>query len=210
MPGMYSMLGGRPAFEAAVEDFYRRIVADPHLRAYFEHIDLGRLKGHQHSFLAMALGGPRAYVGRTMSSAHATLAITDEAFDRVLEHLVHTLADAGVPARGIRDVVTGLLGLRHDIVRVPGLERDRAAGAPWEAPAEEAAEPAAAPGPELGEDVEPWPEEPWPGERPRPAARRRTSPDRIRPVAPEPGSAFEPHPDNPANSRLSRQPPVWR
>jgi hemoglobin len=211
MPGMYSMLGGRPAFEAAVEDFYHRIVADPHLRAYFEHIDLGRLKGHQHSFLAIALGGPRAYIGRTMSSAHATLAVTDEAFDRVLEHLVHTLADAGVPAGGIRDVVTGLLGLRHDIVRVPGLERDRerAAEPPLEAPAGEAAEPAAAPDPEVHDDVEPWPEEPWPGER-RPAARRRSSPDRTRLVAPKPGSAFEPHPENPANSGLSRRPPVWR
>ena len=174
MPGIYSILGGRPAFEAVVDDFYDRITADPHLRAYFEHVDLGRLKGHQHSFLAMALGGPRAYLGRTMSSAHATLAITDEAFDRVLEHLVHTLADAGAPSRGIRDVVTGLLGLRHDIVRVPGLERDRAAEPPPQAPAEQAAEPAAAPEAELDSDV-------------------------------EPGSVFEPHPDNPASSGLSRQ-----
>jgi hemoglobin len=161
MPGMYSMLGGRPAFEAAVEDFYRRIVADPHLRAYFEHVDLGRLKGHQHSFLAMALGGPRAYIGRAMSSAHATLAITDEAFDRVLEHLVHTLADAGAPARGIREAVTGLLGLRHDIVRVPGLEgdRDRADG-PAHAAAGQVAEPAAAPDPELESVFEPHPDNP--------------------------------------------------
>jgi hemoglobin len=175
---MYSMLGGRPAFDAAVEDFYRRIIADPRLRPYFEHIDLARLKGHQHSFLAMALGGPRAYIGRTMSTAHAALAVTDEAFDRVLEHLVHALADAGVPARGVRDVVTGLLGLRHDIVRAPGLERDRgqAPAAPPEAPA---AAPAAPPDAELDHD-------------------------------PEPGSVFEPHPDNPASSQVSRRARAWR
>ena len=96
MPGMYVTLGGRQVFEAAVEDFYRRVVGDEALRRYFDGIELGRLKAHQQSFLAMALGGPRAYVGRTMASAHATLAITDEAFDRVLDHLVGTLLDLGV------------------------------------------------------------------------------------------------------------------
>jgi hemoglobin len=128
MPGMYATLGGRRVFEAAVEDFYRRVVGDEALRRYFDGIELGRLKAHQQSFLAMALGGPRAYVGRTMASTHATLAITDEAFDRVLDHLVGTLADLGVASELIRGSVSALLALRHDIVRVPGTEYDREAG----------------------------------------------------------------------------------
>jgi truncated hemoglobin YjbI len=35
MPGMYAALGGRRVFEAAVEDFYRRVVGDEALRRYF-------------------------------------------------------------------------------------------------------------------------------------------------------------------------------
>ncbi len=54
MAGMYGALGGRRAFAAAVEDFYRRVVGDPRLRPYFDATDLKRLKAHQHSFLAMA------------------------------------------------------------------------------------------------------------------------------------------------------------
>jgi hemoglobin len=201
MSGMYATLGGRPAFNAAVEDFYRRVVGDPKLRAYFSAIDLERLKAHQQSFLAMALGGPRAYVGRTMASAHSSLAITDEAFDRVLDHLVSTLAGLGVPGELIREIVTGLLGLRHDIVRVQGSERDRAATA--------APSPAAAPsfwlGPvPAGGRMPPGPVPDW-DERLRPA-------ERCRPAAPAaPGSLFEPHPDNPAHDQpVTRRRPVWR
>ncbi len=200
MAGMYGALGGRRAFAAAVEDFYRRVVGDPRLRPYFDATDLKRLKAHQHSFLAMALGGPRAYLGRTMAVAHSGLAITDEAFDRVMDHLVSTLADLGVPASLIREVGTKLLPLRHDIVRVPGSEHGRV-----RPPA-----PAAA-----GHGEAEWPEPPHrtpprPGPLPRPA----------RPAAASGGSMFEPDPENPGHADhadyaghaepVSRPRPAWR
>jgi hemoglobin len=125
---MYATLGGRRVFEAAVEDFYRRVVDDEALQRYFDGIDLKRLKAHQQSFLAMALGGPRAYVGRTMAAAHGGLAITDEAFDRVLDHLVGTLHGLGVDSALIRRSVSSLLALRHDIVRARDGERERGLG----------------------------------------------------------------------------------
>ena len=202
MPGMYAALGGRPAFDAAVEDFYRRVAGDPELRDYFDATDLERLKAHQHSFLAMALGGPRAYVGRTMALAHASLAVTDEAFDRVLDHLVSTLAGLGVPAELIREIVTGLLSLRHDIVRVPGTERER------HRPVAEAP-PAASADPGLRTDAAPdWDERLWP-ERSRPERLRPAVP--AAPTAPAGAGSFEPHPENPANDQpVSRPRPVWR
>ena len=200
MPGMYATLGGRQVFEAAVEEFYRRIVGDEALRRYFDGIDIKRLKAHQQSFLAMALGGPRAYVGRTMAAAHGGLAITDEAFDRVLDHLVGTLDDLGVDPPLIRRTVSSLLALRHDIVRARGSERDRKLGtAPFPdsgqgprlqagpLPAWERRQPAKPfEGFESFEPVEPVP--PVPPVQPARAPRREPSP-----AVP----AFEPHPDNP-------------
>ncbi len=198
MAGMYATLGGRPAFDAAVKDFYRRVVGDPQLRPYFEAIDLERLKAHQQSFLAMALGGPRTYVGRTMSSAHSSLAVTDEAFDRVLDHLVSTLAGLGVPGELIREIVTGLLGLRHDIVRIQGTERDRPGS--WRPPGGPGSRPGPAP---AGATVPPGPV-PDRDERIRAAARAR-------PVPAAPGSLFEPDPENPAHDQsVSRPRPVGR
>jgi hemoglobin len=217
MAGMYATLGGRPAFDAAVEDFYRRVVRDPQLRPYFAAIDLERLKAHQQSFLAMALGGPRTYLGRTMASAHSTLAITDEAFDRVLDHLVSTLAGLGVPGELIREIVTGLLSLRHDIVRVQGTERDRpGAWRPPGAPAGPASRPDQAP---AGATVPPGPV-PDGDEWIRPAGRPRPAPA-------APGWLFEPDPENPAarstgalprgspdpsahDQPVSRRRPIWR
>ena len=217
MPGMYAALGGRRAFHAAVEDFYRRVAGDPKLRDYFGATDLERLKAHQRSFLAMALGGPRAYVGRTMASAHSRLAVTDEAFDRVLDHLVSTLAGLGVPAELIREIVTGLLALRHDIVRVPGTERERhrpAAQGPPPASADPrvqtdpASDPSIRPDPASDPRVRPEPAPDWDQhlrpERPRPVAPAA-------PTSPSGAGSFEPHPDNPANEQpVSRPPRVWR
>jgi hemoglobin len=120
MARSYSRLGGTPAFEALVEDLDRRLLQDERLRSYFDGVSLERLQGHQRSFLAMAFGGPPGYLGRTIEAAHARLDVTDEAFDRVMDHLIAALVDLGVAWELIREVAWALLPLRHDIVRVSG------------------------------------------------------------------------------------------
>lgn len=116
-------VGGADAFQVAVESFYRRVLRDERLRPYFEGIDVDRLKRHQHAFLAMAFGGVHGYLGRTMAAAHARLDITDEAFDRVMDHLIGTLEDLGIGEETIRAIGSSLLPLRHDICEraAPGI-----------------------------------------------------------------------------------------
>lgn len=113
--GYVGRLGGADAFGLAVESFYRRVLRDPELQGYFAGIDLERLHHHQYAFLAMAVGGVNGYLGRTMAAAHAGLGITDEAFDRVLDHLVSTLAELGMDSSTILDIGSRLLPLRYDI-----------------------------------------------------------------------------------------------
>jgi hemoglobin len=120
MPRIYVRLGGTQAFEALVKELDRRILQDERLRSYFDGVSLERLQHHQRSFLAMAFGGPPGYLGRTVEAAHARLDVTDEAFDRVMDHLIAALVDLGVSQELIREVAWTLLPLRHDIVRVPG------------------------------------------------------------------------------------------
>jgi hemoglobin len=120
MARIYVQLGGTLAFEALVEELDRRILQDERLRSYFDGVSLERLQGHQRSFLAMAFGGPPGYLGRTVEAAHARLDVTDEAFDRVMDHLIAALVDLGVSRELIREVAWTLLPLRHDIVRAPG------------------------------------------------------------------------------------------
>jgi hemoglobin len=140
MARIYERLGGTQAFEALVEELDRRILLDMRLRAYFDGVGLERLQHHQRSFLAMAFGGPPGYLGRTLEAAHSRLDITDEAFDRVLDHLIAALVDLGVPGELIREVACTLLPLRHDIVREsgppPGLGPSERAAPPEPAPRE--------------------------------------------------------------------------
>ncbi len=117
---IYDEVGGAPAVEAVVEAFYRRLLADPDLLAYFEGRDMARLEAHQRALVTVALGGTsEEYTGRMMHPAHAGMAITDEAFDKVLDHLLAVLTDAGVPTATSAKVLAILQPLRTDVVQSP-------------------------------------------------------------------------------------------
>ncbi len=115
MGSIYDDIGGAPSVTAAVDDFYVRVLGDPMLAPYFEGVDIDRLKSHQRSFIAAAIGGPEIYAGRSMKEAHAGLDITPEAFDRVVDHLVATLQGLGVPAETIATIGGALAPLKSDI-----------------------------------------------------------------------------------------------
>jgi len=118
---IYTEIGGKEAVEAAVEDFYRRVLDDPSLSGFFTEFDMDRLKWHQKMFIMMALGGPPAYTGRTMAAAHAGLGITSADFDSVVTHLAETLTGLGVPAETIGTIAGALLPLKADIVSPPAV-----------------------------------------------------------------------------------------
>jgi hemoglobin len=113
---IYDAIGGAPAVDTAVTDFYLRVLADPQLAPFFAAKDMERLKAHQRKFLAAALGGPQLYAGRDMSAAHAGLGITDADFDAVVGHLAATLGSLGVPPETIAEIASALVPLRTEIV----------------------------------------------------------------------------------------------
>ena len=117
---IYDEIGGEPAVTAVVEEFYVRLTADPDLLSYFEGRDMSRLKAHQRALVTVALGGTSEEDnGRMMHPAHAGLAITSEAFDKVLDHLASVLGDAGVPAVTTAKILAILQPLRTDVVQAP-------------------------------------------------------------------------------------------
>jgi hemoglobin len=117
-PTIYDEIGGEPAVTAVVETFYDRLLADPELLSYFAGRDMTRLKAHQRALVTVALGGTsEQYGGRMMHPAHAGLAISDEAFDKVLDHLGVALSEAGVPAVTSTRILAILQPLRADVVQ---------------------------------------------------------------------------------------------
>ncbi|GAB7190945.1 group 1 truncated hemoglobin [Kineococcus sp. NUM-3379] len=116
---IYEELGRDVGIGTAVDDFYRRVVADPELAPYFEGIEMPKLRAHQAALLAQVTGGPAAYSGRDLGTAHAPLHITDEHFDRVVGHLVATLTSLGVQQETIGQIGAALGEHRAAIVTAP-------------------------------------------------------------------------------------------
>jgi len=111
-------LGGAEAVAAAVDGFYRRVLADPLLAPFFEGVNMKVQRGRLTKFIVGAVGGP-AYRGRDMRSAHAHLAIAPEHFDAVAGHLVAQLTDMGVDPLLIDEVVGAISPLADDIITAP-------------------------------------------------------------------------------------------
>ena len=116
---IYAAIGGAPAVSAAVDDLYRRVLGDPALAGYFAGVDVDRVKAHQRLFVAAALGGPSGYRGRPMREAHSALHVRDDDFDRVVDHLVATLAALGVDGPTVAEIGAVLGPLREQIVEQP-------------------------------------------------------------------------------------------
>lgn len=118
-PSLYERLGGEAAVEAAVVRFYDKVMADPSLAVYFEHMDLGAQINKQIAFMTMAFGGPNTYSGRDLRTAHAKLVkrgLGDAHFDAIAGYLAETLDELGV-ATDVRDDVLRIVGgTRQDVL----------------------------------------------------------------------------------------------
>jgi len=116
---LYDRLGGEPAVDAAVDIFYRKVLADDRINQFFEGVDIAKQAAKQKSFLTFAFGGPNNYSGADMRTAHARLVqagLDDSHFDAVMEHLGATMQELNVPAHLIAEAAAIAEGTRSDVL----------------------------------------------------------------------------------------------
>jgi len=116
---LYDRLGGDAAVDAAVDIFYRKVLADDTISHFFDGIDMDEQRGKQKAFLAMVFGGPEQYSGRDLRTAHAPLVekgLDDSHFDAVAGHLDATLRELNVPDELIDEVMALAGGTRDDVL----------------------------------------------------------------------------------------------
>ncbi len=113
---LYDKIGGKQALMAVVDQFYVRILADKKLAPLFAKTDMKKQRAHQVAFLAMALGGPSAYTGKSMRPAHAGRGITAEHFGLVAGHLQATLEWAKVGKPEVTAIMTAAASLKDEVV----------------------------------------------------------------------------------------------
>jgi hemoglobin len=108
-------VGGTSAVAAVVEEFYRRLLADPATAGFFTALvasdGMGALKRHQVLLLAKVLGGPDRYDGRDLGVAHQGMNISAAAYQRVSLYLLTVLHDFGVPM----DILQAADGVLRDV-----------------------------------------------------------------------------------------------
>ena len=116
---LYHRLGGYDALAAFTDDFIGRLATDPQLKRFFAgHNKEGvtRIRQHVIDFLCVATGGPCAYTGQDMKTAHTGLGITEEDWNASVKDLVMTLDKFHVPEKEKGEVLGAISPLKGDIV----------------------------------------------------------------------------------------------
>lgn len=116
---LFDQLGGAAAVEAAVDDFYRRVLSDDRVSRFFEGVDMDRQRAKQKAFLTMAFGGPHNYSGKDMRNGHAHLVkmgLDDSHVDAIIEILGTTLKELGVADGLIQQVAAIAESTRNDVL----------------------------------------------------------------------------------------------
>lgn len=116
---LYDRIGGEAAVNAAVDLFYRKVMADDRISMFFDGIDMEKQHAKQKAFLTFAFGGPNNYTGKDMRDAHAHLVakgLNDSHFDAVMENLGATLTELGVPGELIAEAAAIAESTRNDVL----------------------------------------------------------------------------------------------
>ncbi|HGX92974.1 MAG TPA: group 1 truncated hemoglobin [Candidatus Tenderia sp.] len=116
---LYERIGGEAAVDAAVDVFYRKVLADDRINKYFEGVDMDKQAAKQKAFLTFAFGGPANYSGKDMRDGHAHLVakgLDDSHFDAVMENLGATLKELGVADDLIAEAAAIAESVRNDVL----------------------------------------------------------------------------------------------
>lgn len=116
MSSVFDQIGGAAAVDAAVDIFYRRVLADPLISHFFDSIDMDRQIGKQKAFLTMAFGGPNKYSGKDMREGHKHMKLTEAHFNAVAGHLQGTLEELKVPKPLIDQVLAIAASTKNDVL----------------------------------------------------------------------------------------------
>ncbi len=116
---LYERIGGAPVLEAAVIDFYCRVIDDQDLAPFFSGLNIVDVMKKQRDFMTVAFGAGQVYTGKTLRVAHAPLVkrgLSDVHFDRVKEHLQTTLKNMGIKPELVGECLAIVEQTRKDVL----------------------------------------------------------------------------------------------
>ena len=113
---VYNDIGGEAAVDAAVDIFYRKVLADQRVNGFFSEVAMEGQRDKQKAFLTMAFGGPNNYSGKDLRSGHAGMRLNEGHFNAIAEQLVATLEELKVPQASIDEIATIVGTTKADVL----------------------------------------------------------------------------------------------
>lgn len=114
---LYQRLGGEAKIRKIVNDTLDKNLKNPAIGAYFQKLDMDRLKQLVFEFFSMGTGGPHKYTGRDMASAHANHKITEADYNSSNDDLLEALVENGVEEKEQMEVIALLDSLKQQVIR---------------------------------------------------------------------------------------------
>lgn len=115
---LYQRLGGAERIAAIVDNAIDRHAVNPLLAPRFRGKDLPRLKAVGTQFFCAGAGGPQAYEGRDLRTAHAGMNISEQEYVAAIDDIVAAMNDHGIAPAEVNEVVGILYALKGDVLRV--------------------------------------------------------------------------------------------
>ncbi len=120
MTSLLDQIGGEDALKPVVHDFYLRLTSDELTAPFFKTANIEMLENKQTWFLTMVLCGKLEGVAHYMQISHARLVremgLESRHFDRTMQILDRTLADAGVPQNVYREIMDKAHSLKDAVL----------------------------------------------------------------------------------------------
>ncbi|GJL77793.1 MAG: hypothetical protein NPINA01_07820 [Nitrospinaceae bacterium] len=118
---LFSRIGGHQAVDAAVDVFYRKVLADDRVNHFFKGVSMEHQRKKQKVFLTFAFGGAPNYSGKNMREAHKHLkqqGLSESHFYAVLDNLEATLKELSVPEDLIQEALAIAKSTRKDVLNL--------------------------------------------------------------------------------------------
>ncbi|GAC1331097.1 MAG: hypothetical protein NVSMB15_05170 [Steroidobacteraceae bacterium] len=114
---LFDSMGGEPVLRSVLDRFADIVVADNRINFTFAEADMAKFKKLLFEQLCNLSGGPCAYTGRDMRTAHSKLNINTAEFNALAEDLYIALGKEGVPYRLQNRLMALLAPMKQEIVK---------------------------------------------------------------------------------------------
>jgi Truncated hemoglobins len=112
----YQAFGKKAGITALINTFVGNVASDNRINFYFAHTNIKHLKKELVSQVCMLMGGPCTYTGRSMTSAHKGMGVTDSAFNALTEDMIAAMNKHHVPLSAQNQLIAALAPMKSNIV----------------------------------------------------------------------------------------------